>query len=364
MRQIIRKGLCPSLWAALLSIGCVIPLRATIEVDGIDIAPTCNSYTLTAWGAKVPALTGVVKYSFNAMSASGPAITITDSFPITPDEWSSFAEFATKPLGPLAGSFTFALGSVEFDGDDGTVIPLVPFSSSFTYTAPLSCGPPPPPPPACSATSANSSDFNGTPIKSGYIWFNADFTAKGIPSAGATVTIQNATIQFTEDKQYNLAVPNARITFSPAALCATTTFDTLTNTWNTTVPIGGSDEIFATGLSFPVPAGFVNAGGKVSGPVVWNGTFGSSAPGIAIQWKWGAAVYASFSTDYNALKVLPTHSAACGSSNGDHAGTPEGTNASSGSPFRNFVIGGARGGGGSNFTGSWSGTFSVNPVCH
>jgi hypothetical protein len=33
--------------------------------------------------------------------------------------------------------------------------------------------------------------------------------------------------------------------------------------------------------------------------------------------------------------------------NSDHAGTPEN--------FKEFVIGGARGGGGSNWTGSWSG---------
>src|SRR5262249_22678755 len=39
--------------------------------------------------------------------------------------------------------------------------------------------------------------------------------------------------------------------------------------------------------------------------------------------------------------------------NSHHAGTPEN--------FRNFVTGGARGGGGSNFTGSYSATASVTP---
>jgi hypothetical protein len=41
--------------------------------------------------------------------------------------------------------------------------------------------------------------------------------------------------------------------------------------------------------------------------------------------------------------------------NSDHAGTPE--------SFKAFVTGGARGGGGSNYTGSWSGTDGVTPVC-
>ncbi len=35
--------------------------------------------------------------------------------------------------------------------------------------------------------------------------------------------------------------------------------------------------------------------------------------------------------------------------NSDHAGTPEGTDNSTRQPFKGFVIGGARGGGGSNW---------------
>src|SRR5439155_361606 len=41
-------------------------------------------------------------------------------------------------------------------------------------------------------------------------------------------------------------------------------------------------------------------------------------------------------------------------SNSDHAGTPE--------AFKPYVIGGARGGGGSNYTGSLSGTVAVAPA--
>jgi len=70
-----------------------------------------------------------------------------------------------------------------------------------------------------------------------------------------------------------------------------------------------------------------------------------------VQWKWGAAVYTYFTTDYNALQVKASHQNACGVNNSDHAGTPEGTDTSTGESFKGFVIGGARGGGGSNFTG-------------
>jgi hypothetical protein len=116
------------------------------------------------------------------------------------------------------------------------------------------------------------------------------------------------------------------------------------------VPLSGSDEIFLSGLAFPVTN--LPGGAKVS----WEGTFGTDQPGVCLQWKWGAAAYTQFG-DYNAAQIKPTHQGACGINNGDHAGTPQ--NAA----IRASVTGGARGGGGSNFTGSWSATGSVCPVC-
>ena len=76
----------------------------------------------------------------------------------------------------------------------------------------------------------------------------------------------------------------------------------------------------------------------------------------------GAAVYSTFSLDYNALGIKPTHTLTCLYQNSDHAGTPEGVDSNSGQSFKAFVVGGARGGGGSNWTGSWSGTVGVS-VC-
>src|SRR5579872_3975004 len=206
---------------------------------------------------------------------------------------------------------------------------------------------------------SNASNFNGTPINGGdFVWFNANFTASGIPSSGATISFNSSTITFTADQSYTVSVPNAQISFDPNAVCASTTFDTGSNTWMTTVPVAGSDEIFLSGVAFPVPAGF----GQVEGAVVWQGTFSSTTAGITVGWKWGAAVYTRFSTDYNALSVKPTHSKSCLYQNSDHAGTPEGVDTASGRPFKDFVTGGARGGGGSNWTGSWSGTQGVS-VC-
>ena len=79
-------------------------------------------------------------------------------------------------------------------------------------------------------------------------------------------------------------------------------------------------------------------------------------PGVKVNWQWSAAVYTQFSTDPAALMAKPSDTASTQStfySNSDHAGTPE--------AFKRSVVGGARGGGGSNYTGSYSSTGSVTP---
>jgi len=75
---------------------------------------------------------------------------------------------------------------------------------------------------------------------------------------------------------------------------------------------------------------------------------------VGVSWQWAAAAYKQFNTDLGALGVKPTDDPH-GSSfqNSDHAGTPEN--------YKQFVVGGARGGGGSNFTGSYSATKFVTP---
>jgi len=193
-----------------------------------------------------------------------------------------------------------------------------------------------------------NSNFNGTPIHGGdTIWFGAHMKVDGLGSQPVTLSITQSVITFSASGQlYSLVTPNARITFDPTATHATTNFDAASNTWFTTVPSNqaGADP-FMTGLAFMVPNGGLPGG---INPVSWQAVFSSSDPNISGSWQWGAAVYTNFSTDYNALGVL----AADG---GRQSGTPVN--------FESFVTGGARGGGGSNFTGSNSGTghFTVGP---
>jgi hypothetical protein len=78
---------------------------------------------------------------------------------------------------------------------------------------------------------------------------------------------------------------------------------------------------------------------------------------VNINWQWAAAVYTTFSTDHSTLVVKATddNHHDCVTLNSDHAGTAENTQ------YRSSGIGGARGGGSSNFTGSLSGTEGVAP---
>jgi len=326
---------------------------AANHISSASIAANCNGYTITVSGGDLETSGARVNYTILVTDSTGATTTVNDSLAVFADTNLNFDASQTRAAGPLTGNFSLSGTATLVDGAGNAFNSVAISFSPNPLSCPAASGPP------CSSPSSNSSNFNGTRINGGtYIWFNANFTAGGVPSTGATITFTSSTITLGDTGQ-TLSAPNAQITFSPSASCASTTFDSITNTWMTTVPISGSDEIFLDGLAFPVPAGF---SGMIGGSVVWNGSFSSSAPGITVQWKWGAAVYTHFTTDYNALAVKASHQNACGMNNSDHAGTPEGTDSSTGEPFKGFVIGGARGGGGSNFTGSWSGTVAVH-VC-
>jgi hypothetical protein len=172
----------------------------------------------------------------------------------------------------------------------------------------------------------------------------------GIPSSGATISFRNATITFTANNvTNNLMVPDAVITFDPNATTATTTFDG--TKWITVTPTGLGGNTFVAGLTFQVPPNFPTG----LNPVTWSADVTANAA-VCVNYQWAAAVYTSFSPapNYNALGVKPVDdNSASQYHNSDHAGTPEN--------FKSFVTGGARGGGGSNFTGSYSATKSCCP---
>jgi hypothetical protein len=193
------------------------------------------------------------------------------------------------------------------------------------------------------------------------VWFNSHFKLQGnVPSTDFTVNATNQSITFGPS---TLAVPDALITFSSSASCASTSFNTSTNEWETIVPLSyatHADEIFSAGLAYVLPPSFPQNVNNVT----WNVTFTSSAPSLQFQFQYGAANYLSSDSkgdsfpmtasgpDYNAMMIDPVHNApTCnGYNSGDHSGTPENP------VVKALVTGGGSGGGGSNWTGSWSST--------
>jgi hypothetical protein len=169
----------------------------------------------------------------------------------------------------------------------------------------------------------------------------------GLGSSPVTVRLDSSTVS---SASFNVSAPNAAITFSPTATAAVTSFDAGSNTWLTTVPSRLGGNTFLDGVALPVPNGLP---GGIN-PVTWGGNFTTDTPGVTVNWQWAAAVYKQFSADNNALGVKPVddnHASAY--QNSDHAGTPE--------VYKAELVGGARGGGGSNWTGSYSATKSVAP---
>jgi hypothetical protein len=195
-----------------------------------------------------------------------------------------------------------------------------------------------------------TSNFNGTPIAGGdYIWFNSVIKVGGLGSDPVTIGFAGPPIVFAANGA-GVMVPvlPAQITFTPGLALATTDF--VAGQWVTNVPSSGlAGNVFLSAAAFLVPLTGLPGGIK---DVTWQAMFCSSAPGVSVQWQWAAAVYrfAGFlDQGYEGLGVKPVDdNKASLYKNSDHAGTPE--------HFKGYVVGGARGGGGSNFTGSYSGT--------
>lgn len=214
-------------------------------------------------------------------------------------------------------------------------------------------------PGSCSGIASTiSANFNGTAIAAGdSVWFSSVGKVSGQRSSPVTIFIRKATITFTANgTNFNVAVPDANVTFDPNATTATTTFDSSASVWRTVVPSSGlAGNVFLDGAELMLPNGLPGGVKNVS----WTATFSSDTPGVTLNWQWAAAAYTSLGVNctgngpnFNDLGVKPVDdNKASQYQNSDHAGTPE--------EYKAFVVGGATGGGGSNFTGSYSATKSV-----
>lgn len=116
--------------------------------------------------------------------------------------------------------------------------------------------------------------------------------------------------------------------------------------WITTIPWDLDDNAFLTGVAWAVRSAGLPADVQ---PVTVCGTFASDVANIDIGWRWAAAAYSSFASDNKVLGVKPMDTDHDNQApKYDRAGTPEN--------YKQFVIPGARGKGGENFNGSYSGS--------
>lgn len=202
---------------------------------------------------------------------------------------------------------------------------------------------------AGAVTISISSNFNGTDLCSGsscnFVWYHGHLTA--FPDIEGTLFFTNQSV-FHEPTMQSYSLPDALVTFVAGAGTATSIYNSAVDRWETTIYLdSNSNDPFITGLGVLPTI-------ELSGTdVTWSGDVAATEGllGESYNWQWGAAAYTSL--DMAVLEVAPIDGYDCGS--GEMAG-----NVHSGTPctYTEFVTGGARGGGGSNFTGSNSGTDS------
>ena len=186
-------------------------------------------------------------------------------------------------------------------------------------------------------------DFNSTEVPAGsFIWFNSSFDPGSLGTGTSTVTMSftNTVITFTANsQQYILNVPEARVRFDDLALSASTQF--VNGIWETVVPRSFTDYVFMTGLSYQVP---INFPGSIS-DVRWTTNVSIDRTNTSIEWRWSAAVYTTFAA-HPGIAVKPVNGSTLNPyPNSDKAGTPEN--------FKTSLVDGARGDGGTNYTGSY-----------
>ncbi len=207
--------------------------------------------------------------------------------------------------------------------------------------------------PACQATTSILNNFNGTRISGGdYLWLTLHLKASGLPQNQiATVRFDNGTAQLSVNgSPVNLTLPSGIIIFNPNVTTSTLSYDAPSNTFTITVPTSVSGNVFLTGIPYQVPSG--GWPGGISNIKV-TGRMASDVSGVSTQWQWAAAVYTQFSSNPSALGIKPVddnHTSQY--HNSDPAGTPEN--------YKQYVTGGGCGGGGSNYTGSNSGTATTS----
>lgn len=194
-------------------------------------------------------------------------------------------------------------------------------------------------------------DFNGTKAPSASsAWLNihTKLDKTDLVNSGDYLLFTGGAISFkgitSTPTVTNLAIPNGKIVADNTVSTPITNYDLGTGTWITRVPPGFStSDIFIAGAIITSSTGFQVGAGKAS---TLAGYFVSNRPAFKQSWFYGIGVYQP-SFNYSSIGS-PGQVTAVGG--GDKAGTPL--------PEKANLVAGGSGGGGSNFTGSYSSTDS------
>ena len=209
--------------------------------------------------------------------------------------------------------------------------------------------------PSCTIPAASeiisSTSWNRFNVPAGMtpvVWVHAQFKPTGVPTDTPS-TVQFTNVSFVLNG-HSYPMPNGVVNFDPSAPATSTT--TLTPEipwtspaqWTTTInPNNISDENFFVGVAIPVDT-TISGGGRATIQFATQ----TDDTGLSFAWQWSAAVYTYWPLDTNDALIQPYHGQ--GPAGSQHADTPDNIT------VQKSLIQGPRGGGGSNFTGSWSAT--------
>jgi hypothetical protein len=193
-----------------------------------------------------------------------------------------------------------------------------------------------------------SQNFDGTAISRGsWLWFSSVVSVPGFKGTLELVMTQSR-ITFTQSRRhYAIDGPDMHF-FLNGDRRVRLVFEGRRDHWQLVAPYGTSGNDFVNGIAYRM-------GNRLPGDVrdvTWSAKF-SELNRHPIDWRWGAAVYSTFTGAYNKLAVKPLDDSHYPPYNSDRAGTPE--------AYKKFLAPGATGNGGTDYTGTLSPPLTVTP---
>ena len=335
-----RSAASVSLWIILGLVAISAVPASAHQLQSASATANCEGFNLSVVAvALTVGRTYTVDYNFTITCNGGTPVNVPGSF--------KFVASATTMTVTTSGTFSGLSGHCVVTGTAFLVAGtpkvrtiIINGGTSATLDCPGFVCTIPPSGTQISGAPVSWNKFN-TVGSTDVVWINAHIgKPSGIPT-NATTTVQFTGVTFTLNGQ-TYPLPDGFLIFDPSAPATpTTSFDSTYlphGRWVTTLnPNNLFDEIFFDGQAVPVDSN-ISGGGSATISYTTESTDNS----LAFDWQWSAAAY-TYWPGNNQAEILPYH-------NSLHAGTPLNP------AVQQSLIQGPRGGGGSNYTGSWSGT--------